>query len=62
MNLIPEQPGSTPNYWCTWGIQNFSLTEAQFPGFAGWNTPVNNLSEALLSDPPTQGRSGSPAR
>jgi hypothetical protein len=52
MNLIPEQPGSTHSYWCTWGIQNFSLTPEQFPNFAGWNGPVNNLNEALLFDSP----------
>ena len=52
MNLIPDQPGSTPSYWCTWGIQNFSLTPEQFPNFAGWNGPVNNLNEALLFDSP----------
>ncbi len=52
MNLIPDLPGSTPSYWCTWGIQNFSLTPEQFPNFTGWNGPVNNLSEALLFDSP----------
>ena len=23
MNLIPNAPGLSPNYWCTWSTQNF---------------------------------------
>lgn len=22
-NLVPERPGSAPNYWCTWAAQNY---------------------------------------
>ncbi len=22
-NLVPDQPGSTPNYWCSWAAQNY---------------------------------------
>jgi len=24
-SLVPERPGMTPSYWCTWGVQNYSL-------------------------------------
>jgi hypothetical protein len=24
-NLVPKEPGPTPSYWCTWGVQNYSM-------------------------------------
>jgi hypothetical protein len=24
-SLVPDEPGTTPSYWCTWGVQNYSL-------------------------------------
>ena len=50
MNLIPDTPGKTPNYWCTWGIQNYSLTEVA--NMASWTGPASNLNECLLFDDP----------
>jgi hypothetical protein len=50
MNLIPETSGKTPNYWCTWGIQNYSLTEVA--NMASWTGPASNLNERLLFDDP----------
>jgi hypothetical protein len=50
-NLVPEQPGPTPSYWCTWGAQNYTqapvnefdhsmvagrLTEENLFGSSGW--------------------------
>ena len=30
INLIPDKPGKTPNYWCTWGAQNYASTDEAF--------------------------------
>jgi hypothetical protein len=30
VNLIPDKPGKTPSYWCTWGAQNYASTDAAF--------------------------------
>lgn len=30
VNLIPDQPGKTPSYFCTWGVQNYASTDAAF--------------------------------
>ena len=30
VNLIPDQPGKTPSYFCTWGAQNYASTDAAF--------------------------------
>ncbi|MHC4158529.1 MAG: hypothetical protein ACYSSO_05555 [Planctomycetota bacterium] len=30
INLIPDEPGKTPSYWCTWGAQNYASTDAAF--------------------------------
>lgn len=32
MNLIPDSPGSSPNYWCTWSTQNFGRQD-EHPDF-----------------------------
>ena len=50
MNLIPSAPSTSPNYWCTWGIQNFSLSDVT--NMASWSGPVNNLNENLLFEDP----------
>jgi len=28
INLVPDKPAKTPNYWCTWGAQNYASTDA----------------------------------
>lgn len=52
MNIIPNTPGSTPSYWCTWGIQNFSLgdtiTSAEEWARDGFHLAMRNLDEQLL--------------
>ena len=54
MNLIPEQSGTTPNYWCTWGIQNSSLRSREhaenlvFTGDQGAHSARENLNAELL--------------
>jgi len=30
INLIPDKPGKTPSYWCTWGAQNYASTDTAF--------------------------------
>jgi len=30
-NLIPAEPGSAPNYYCTWGVQNFGDADERSP-------------------------------
>jgi len=50
MNLIPETPGKAPNYWCTWGIQNYSLTDVT--NMVSWTGPASNLDERLLFEDP----------
>src|SRR5512139_3217122 len=53
MNLIPEQPGQTPSYWCTWGLQNYSLSEGRLSSeAAAWDRPARNLNETLLFEQP----------
>jgi hypothetical protein len=49
MNLIPENPGELPGYWCTWGAQNYSIQEMDD---TSWDKAFNNLDEhKLLVDP-----------
>ena len=54
MNLIPEQSGTTPNYWCTWGIQNSSLKSREdaenlvFTGDQGARSARENLNADVL--------------
>lgn len=45
MNLIPDQPGSTPSYWCTWGIQTYSAPQPPGPT---WAWPVSQMQEHTL--------------
>ncbi|MBL7106248.1 MAG: hypothetical protein ISS77_01405 [Phycisphaerae bacterium] len=28
-NLIPDTPGTSPNYWCTWGAQNYMYGQGE---------------------------------
>ena len=30
LNLIPEEAGKTPSYWCTWGAQNYASDDKAF--------------------------------
>jgi len=62
MNLIPDSPGTTPSYWCTWGIQNYSLSAAAlgyppddphpFEGMLSFHFAMHNLNERLLFEEP----------
>jgi hypothetical protein len=36
-NLVPDQPGTAPNYWCTWSAQNYILDRAAPHGRAALN-------------------------
>jgi len=53
INLIPLSPQPNPNYWCTWGVQNFSLAFDSAGQFArdGFSLAVQNLDEAKLFGP-----------
>ncbi|MHA1452277.1 MAG: hypothetical protein ACTSRD_05395 [Promethearchaeota archaeon] len=55
VNLIPETPSNAPNYWCTWGMQNYifgqgdeSFNLAELEGERGALHARNNLTEELL--------------
>jgi hypothetical protein len=45
MNLIPDEPGQTPSYWCTWGAQNYAGAAVDL---YTWNGPFTNLNQELL--------------
>lgn len=54
-NLIPQTPGKTPNYWCTWATQNFTGTNPDqprdavtFAGDQGARRGRDNLDEDVL--------------
>lgn len=49
MNLIPDTPAPTPNYWCTWGAQNYAADRVDL---YTWNGPYNNLNQEILFDYP----------
>ena len=49
VNLVPDRPGKTPSYWCTWGIQNYSL---EVPDELTHATVANNLTEKLMFQDP----------
>jgi hypothetical protein len=49
VNLVPGRPGKTPSYWCTWGIQNYSL---EAPDELTHATVANNLTEKLMFQDP----------
>lgn len=48
VNLIPQTPGATPSYWCTWSAQGYDV-EGMDPT-KGWG--VDNLSETLVFEDP----------
>ena len=37
-NLVPSTPSTTPNYWCTWTIQNFAA-QRTIADHEVWDTP-----------------------
>ncbi|MGD0923044.1 MAG: hypothetical protein ABSA70_14970 [Terriglobia bacterium] len=45
LNLVPEKPGKTPSYWCTWGLQNYTLDNADENNHS---MVANNLTEEQL--------------
>jgi len=56
MNLIPEESGTAPNYWCTWSVQNYMYGQGdegfdpkELVGFTGAKHARNNLNEELLA-------------
>ncbi len=54
-NLVPEAPGSTQGYWCTWGAQNFAVDEHTFRvaiGLGDHTAPANALNERNIFDQP----------
>jgi len=56
MNLIPEHPGDTPNYWCSWGTQNSTLASSgdgkiEFTGDQGAQNARANLNESVVFGP-----------
>ena len=61
MNLIPEKPGKTPNYWCTWRAQHpqwHIATEEELKAFnyyeatVGGNAARRSMNERVLFDNP----------
>ncbi len=58
MNLVPDAPGITPSYWCTWATQNFALEVCNpdgsladpsvYEGADGARLARHNLNESLL--------------
>lgn len=55
MNIIPEEPGIAPNYWCTWAVQNFIYGQTkedfdleELEGNLGALHARSNLNEELL--------------
>ena len=54
MNLIPDKPGSTPSYYCTWGAQNNiddtgrKLNPVKFEGDQGAQLARHNLNDEVL--------------
>lgn len=57
-NLVPDKPGSTPNYWCTWAAQNYmygqrfeKLDPAILEGQSGANLGKASISaQTMLGD------------
>lgn len=48
-NLVPAQPSSGSSYWCTWGIQNYSLDNLDPMSHS---MVANNLTERQVFDDP----------
>lgn len=49
MNLIPAESTPMPNYWCTWGAQNYAADEVDL---YTWNGPYNNMDQQILFEDP----------
>jgi len=54
-NLIPREPGKTPNVWCTWAAQNYmfgegarSLDPAELEGRRGALHAQDHITEGLI--------------
>jgi hypothetical protein len=48
VSLIPDSPGKTPSYWCTWGAQNYAADEkalAAATGLEGHSIAADRLTE-----------------
>ncbi len=55
LNFIPDAPGVTPNYWCTWSAQNFAVdtfTLAHVIGLGDHTVPSDNLTEKVVFQHP----------
>lgn len=55
INLIPDGPGTTPSYWCTWSAQNFAVdtfTLNYVIGLGDHTLPADNLTEKAVFDDP----------
>lgn len=55
VNLIPDIPGTTPSYWCTWSAQNFAVdtfTLNYVIGLGDHTVPADNLTEKAVFDDP----------
>ncbi|HSM57746.1 MAG TPA: hypothetical protein VK879_16455, partial [Candidatus Sulfomarinibacteraceae bacterium] len=44
-----EEITPTPNYWCTWGAQNYGADNVDL---YTWNGPYNNLNQQILFEDP----------
>ena len=45
VNLVPDAPGKTPNYWCTWGAQNDAVDKNSAASAMSHSTLASNLTE-----------------
>jgi len=48
MNLIPNKVGTTPGYWCSWGLQNYlaaAVAKSNSFGFTGHSYIGEMLTE-----------------
>jgi len=57
-NLVPDQPGTSPNYWCTWAAQNYIYGQgiedfdiAVLEGSQGAAYARANINEKLMFGP-----------
>jgi hypothetical protein len=57
-NLVPEKPGTAPNYWCTWAAQNYmhgqglkELDPSVLEGNGGAALARDSLNEKVLLGP-----------
>jgi hypothetical protein len=57
-NLVPARPGTAPNYWCTWSVQNYlygdgakALDPKEVEGGAGAEHARREMNEANVFGP-----------